>query len=103
MTTLIQLSRVQGLVDIEGEKRIELARAEREACEASNTSARARVMQDIAVCDGRTQALALLSMYLFTALHLCQDQIEEQKYNPINNNQIPDEKQSTERPEERLL
>ena len=79
MFTFFQLDRVQGLVDAEGERRVELARAEREACEANDSLARARVMDSIVQCDCRTQALALLTMFLFTALHLCQDQIEEHK------------------------
>ena len=56
-----------------------MARAERDACEAGDAEARQRVMDDINACDDRTQALALLTMYLFTGLHLCQDQIEEEK------------------------
>ena len=67
------------MVDLEGERRVDLARADREACEAGAATWRARVLNDIAECDSRTQALALLSMFLFTALHLCQDQIEEDR------------------------
>lgn len=64
------------LVDAEGVRRLQLARAEGEAGDGAS---RARVLRDIELCDARTQALALLSMFLFTALHLCQDQIEEQR------------------------
>ena len=70
---------VQGMVDQEGERRVELARSERDACEAGDNAWRLRLAGDIDECDARTQALALLSMFLFTALHLCQDQIVDLK------------------------
>jgi len=66
------LDRVQGLADEEAERRVELAQREREG----DKTAYSTLMAEVSQCDGRTQALALLTMFLFTALHLSQDQIE---------------------------